>query len=203
LSTRLILIPTAQTDWRAQGRFAGDTDLSLNEVGHRQALADAAAIAEHHPAAVHSGVDQPARQTAEIIAAELNLKPKTHKALREMDLGHWEALTTDEFRDRFAKVYKMWRNRPTDVQPPEGETVSDVAERLAHILGKLARRHEDEAIVVVLGQFAYAVMRCQLDDDGNYARFWQYVDGDERAHVVTWDAERAAAAPSSTGRGAS
>ncbi len=181
--TQLILVPTAQTDWKAQGRLAGDTDLPLNEQGHRQAVAFGEAIASYRPSAVHGGPEKATKQTATIIANELRLKAKTAKDLREMDLGHWEGLTKEEFRERFSKVYRQWRSSPTSIEPPEGEAVVDVAVRLQRGVRKILKRAEGGAVVLTLGQYAFAIIRCQFED-GGFDRFWDHVDADASWHVL-------------------
>jgi broad specificity phosphatase PhoE len=182
---KLILIPAAQTDWRTQGRFSGDADLPLNEIGHRQAMADAQAVAELPPAAIYCGPEQATRQTASIIAHELGLRERSEKDLGELDLGHWEGLTTEDFQDRFGKVYRQWRLEPMSVEPPEGEAVSEAARRLTERVLKILKRHEGEVVALVLGQFAVAILRCELEDRA-YEKFWDHVDGEERCHVFDY-----------------
>lgn len=184
--TKLILIRTAQTDWQAQGRLAGDTDLELNEIGHRQAAADAQAVAGFAAGSIHCGADQATRETAAIVADELLLKVKAVDELREMDLGHWEGLTVQDFRDRFSKVHRQWRNDPLSVEPPEGESVSAIAARLEKSLEKILKRKNDQPVILVLGRFAYATARCSLDD-GDYAHFWKYVEDEGQWHALDWE----------------
>lgn len=180
--TKLILIRTAQTDWQTQGRLSGDTDLKLNKQGSLEAVADARAAAQFNPQAVHCGAEEATHQTATIVANELGLKAKTSKAFREIDLGHWEGLTQEDFGERFAKVHRQWRNDPLSVEPPEGESITTVADRLGAGLEKARKRRDVERIVLVLGRFAFAVSRCQFDD-GGYEHFWEYVDGEDHLHV--------------------
>jgi broad specificity phosphatase PhoE len=182
--TRLILVATAQTDWRVQGRLSGDTDLPLNQVGHEQAVADGGALAALAPTLCRCGSEQATKQTAGIIAHELGIRFRTIKELREVDLGHWEGLTLDEFRDRFPKVHRQWRAEPTSVEPPEGESVPTAASRLAGGLQKIVKRHPTDVIAIVVGPLAYAILRCRLQD-GHYERFWEYADSDERRCDLT------------------
>jgi broad specificity phosphatase PhoE len=181
--TKLILIPAGQTDWQAQGRLTGDTDLPLNEDGHRTAIAHGAAIADLRPAAIHCGPENATKQTATIIARELSVKTRTVADLREMDLGHWEGLSRDDFQERFAKVYRQWRTAPGSVQPPEGEAMPDAAGRLRKGVDKIVKRSKDQTVALTLGRFAYAILRCQFDD-GSLRRFWDHVDGEPACHVV-------------------
>ncbi len=187
--TQLILIRTAQTDWQTQGRLAGDTDLKLNEAGRLQAIADARAVAQLDPQAVYCGVEEATHQTATIVADELGLKAKASDDFREINLGHWEGLTQEDFCERFAKVHRQWRIDPLSVEPPEGESVATVAGRLETGLEKVRKRRDCERIVLVLGRFAFATGRCKFDD-GDYERFWEYVDGED--HLHKFDVEQAA-----------
>lgn len=180
---KLILVKAAETEWQVQGRLVGDTDLQLNEIGHRHAQADAKAVAGFAPKAIYCGVDAPTKQTASIIAEELGLKIKTEAALREINLGHWEGLTVDDFKERFSKVYKQWRNDPLSVEPPEGESVSEVAGRLKKSLEKILKRNDGQSILLVLGRLAYAAARCEFEDEA-YEHFWQYVEDDAQWHTI-------------------
>lgn len=177
--TRIILVSAGQTQWRVEGRLAGDTDLPLTELGHRQAVADSNAISHLKPTLVRCGPEHATKQTATVIAHELGIKIKTIKELREMDLGHWEGLAIADFKDRFGKVFRQWRADPTSVEPPDGESLSDAADRLTEGIRRIVKNHGDETIIAVLGQYAWAIIRCKLAD-GNYDQFWDYVDGDAR-----------------------
>ncbi len=175
--SKLILVKAGQTDWQAQGRLVGDTDLRLNEVGHQQAAADATTVSPMQPHMVHCGGDEPSRQTATIIGNELQLKVKATDGLREMDLGHWEGLTVSDFKDRFSKVFKQWRHDPLSVEPPEGESVTEMLSRVKKSLHKVMKKSgQKKAVVVVLGGFAYAALLCDLRDRG-FDQFWTYADG--------------------------
>lgn len=185
-TSKLILVKAGQTEWQAQGRLVGDTNLRLNEAGHRQAAALAASLAAMKPAIVHCGKDEPSLETAEIIANELNLKVKSSDALREMDLGHWEGLTVEQFRERFGKVYKQWRNDPLSVESPHGESVAAVIERMNKMIGKIVKKNAEKSVALVIGGYAFAALRCAyLDDD--FERFWQYLESSDGPEPVSID----------------
>ncbi len=184
--TRIILIAAAQTDWRVQGRLAGDTDLPLNQAGHQQAIVDGGAIAALKPTICRCGPEQATKQTASILAHELGIRFRAAKELREIDLGHWEGLTVEEFRERFPKVHRQWRAEPTTVEPPEGESITVAASRLTDGLRKIIKRHPDDVIAIVVGHFAQAILRCRLQDRG-YEKFWDYVEGEERWREINVD----------------
>ncbi len=186
--SKIILIKAAETEWQAQGRLVGDTDLQLNEKGRRQAREDAWAVADFKPDLLCCGADRPTFQTGETIAETAHLKLKKLDGFREMALGHWEGLTLSEFRERFGKVHKQWRSDPLSVKPPEGESVEEVAERLEDRLVKLLKKNGHRRVAVVLGPMAFAVARCRFDD-GSYASFWKYAENDQRRHEFELELE--------------
>ena len=174
--TRILLIPAAQTDWHDQFRLAGDMDLPLNDAGVRLAESVAAAVAPAAPEVIHCGNDEPARQTARIIGGRLQRKVKPHKAFREIDLGVWEGLTLDEFKERFAKVHRQWRADPLTIEPPEGESVPALTNRLLSGLARIVKkRAKAETIALVIGRYAWASLVCRIVD-GHYGSFWDFID---------------------------
>jgi alpha-ribazole phosphatase/probable phosphoglycerate mutase len=193
-SSKLILVKAGQTEWQAQGRLVGDTNLRLNEAGHRQAAALATALAGMKPGIVHCGKDEPSLETAEIIANELNLKVKSSDALREMDLGHWEGLTVEQFRDRFGKVYKQWRNDPLSVESPHGESVAAVIERMNKVIGKILKKNPEKSVALVVGGYAFAALRCSLID-GEFEHFWDYLENTDGPEPITFDAVKSRLTP--------
>lgn len=180
---KIILIAAAQTDWRIQGRLAGDINLPLNEFGHRQAVSVGVEIAKHSPAVVRCGPEQATKQTAALIAHEVNIRQRTVKDLREMHLGIWQGLMLDDLGDRFGKVYRQWRSDPLSIEPPEGETVSAVAERLLHTIAGMRKKHANETVAIVVGQYAYAVLHCRLIDH-SFEKFWEYVDAPQAHELI-------------------
>lgn len=93
--TRLLMIRHGQSEWNADGRWQGQADPPLTELGRAQA---------HHAARSLGTVDaivtsdlQRAAETAAIIADELGVGPLVvDEGLRERDAGEWSGLTRAE-----------------------------------------------------------------------------------------------------------
>ena len=88
-STRLILVRHGITDWNAQGKFQGSSDVPLNDVGlaHAQLLADS--LMDYGIDAIYSSPLTRAVQTATPIAQRLGLDIHTDRRLQELDAGEW------------------------------------------------------------------------------------------------------------------
>ncbi len=134
--TVLTLIRHGETDWNRDQRIQGTTDIVLNDVGRAQARDAAATLREHldprHPVRIVASDLARARETAEIIAGELDLAdPRLYPQLRERAYGEAEGLYTAEFFERWGD----WHT--ADV--PGAETRAHLRARALQALRAVAR----------------------------------------------------------------
>lgn len=95
---RLYLVRHGETDWNAQGKIQGQTELSLNETGRIQAYNLAKDLKNIKFEKVFSSTSIRARQTAEILALEKKLAIETTEALKERRYGRLEGQHKDLFK---------------------------------------------------------------------------------------------------------
>lgn len=193
--SQIVLLRWGATEWDAQGRIVGHTDLPLSAAGARQVAVDASELAAFRPTAVYSGIEEAARQTASAVARPHRLRVRKRVELCEVNLGHWEGLTDEQFRERFPRVYRQWYDEPSAVCPPEGESIVDASERLHSALKRALRRAGDGDVFVVTGPLAGAILRLRLTHqplDG----IWKVLEDGRRWHALPRpDAAPPAAAP--------
>ncbi len=161
--TSVILVPSAETDWQAGGRFATRTPISVNQQGRAEIATWARQLAVRPPAAIYSADRDPAAQTAHDLAESFHLRAKKADRLEEMALGLWEGLTPEDLAKRFARAFRQWKEDPSSVCPPEGEALPAAAERVIKEVGRLGRKHLGQCFAVVLGPLALAALRCHLE----------------------------------------
>jgi broad specificity phosphatase PhoE len=140
VTTELYLIRHGETDWNLQHRIQGLTDIPLNETGRELARAAGRLLAGRGFDGIYASPLSRARETAEIIAAEVGLPaPGIVDALVERDYGDAEGLS-------FAEVERRYPDRSL---VPGEETREAVAERVLPALHDLAAAHPDEAVLIV------------------------------------------------------
>ncbi len=171
----IILIKAARTDWDDQDRLIGDTSLPINAAGRAEAKQVATELAMAAPKAMYCGSDSPSEETAEILAAARGLKLKTLEDLRELDVGLWEGMTNEQFKERFPKVFKVWREEPGAVEPPDGEGLEAAEARLREAIRKILRRKIGSPVAIVVGRLAFACLRSRILD-GDFGRFWTHAE---------------------------
>ncbi len=157
---RLMLVRHGKTDWNVQRRYQGGSDLSLNEVGLRQAGALAARLAGEQIDAIYASDLARAVQTAQIIAAKHSRPVIADPRLREMSFGDWEGLTFDQIRARWPQEANAWLGDSLRVAPPGGETLAQVAERVRGALDDILGKNADQTVVLVSHGGPLRVLLC-------------------------------------------
>ena len=147
---RLILWRHGRTEWNVNGRFQGQADIALDEVGLDQAAQAARVLAEFKPAALYSSDLSRAYQTATALAELVDLPIQTDKRLREIHVGSWEGLLGSEIRAQHPDLAERLRRGEDVRRSPTGESPREVAERMAEALGEIAVTAPDGSTVVVV-----------------------------------------------------
>jgi broad specificity phosphatase PhoE len=157
-----LLVRHGQSEWNAAGRWQGQADPPLTDLGRAQAQHAARSIGAVD--AIVASDLQRAAETAAIISAELGVGPVVVDAdLRERDAGEWSGLTRAEIDQRFPGYLQPHpdEGEPTSWAPrrPPGWEPDD--EVLRRAVRALERVHDlapgGEVLVVTHGGLIYTV----------------------------------------------
>ena len=140
--TRFLLIRHGQSEWNAAGKWQGQADPLLTDLGRTQAATAAQSIGMVD-AVVASDLER-AAMTAHIIAEFVGIGPvMTTVALRERDAGVWEGLTRSEIE----QDYPGWLGEKR--WPDSFESTSSAADRAMLVLNAVADQFPDGDVLVV------------------------------------------------------
>ncbi len=148
-ATRLCLIRHGETDWNADRRIQGHTDIPLNATGRAQALAMAYTAAHQRFAAIYSSDLARARETAAALAQREDEAVRPLPALRERHYGCFQGLTAAEAALRYPVLYAGYLARDPDCHFESGETLTAFAARVADGVNWLARHHPGQTVAAV------------------------------------------------------
>ncbi len=169
---QILLIRHGQSEWNAVGRWQGQADPPLTDLGRRQAVDATDHIGS--PDAIWCSDLQRARETAEIIAGTVGIGPVVvDEGWRERDAGEWSGLTRDEIHEAWpGYLYDDPRRlRPapgeatTERRPPGWEDDEHLLERTLGALGRVASAAGD-ALVVTHGGVIYNLEHHLGEDAG-------------------------------------
>jgi probable phosphoglycerate mutase len=136
LPRRVVLLRHGRTAHNATGRIQGQLDVALDSVGLARAAAVADVLAEASPYAVVSSDLSRARDTGLAVAARAGVSLTLDERLREISLGAWQGLTSEEAAAQFPEEHAAWR-RGEDVRRGGGETYHDAGLRAASCIRSL------------------------------------------------------------------
>jgi broad specificity phosphatase PhoE len=152
---KLYLVRHGETEWNKLGRFQGQNDNSLNELGLAQARDTARAAISWKPTAIYSSPLCRTMRVAEEISRLVGLPVTPDPRLKELDLGDLEGITGQEMRTGWPEVYETWRNEPESVMMPGGESLVQLQERTWQAFQSLEDAHnQGDAIIMVSHNFA-------------------------------------------------
>lgn len=147
-STRFILLRHGQTAMSAAKQYSGRANPELTELGKKQALAAAQALADTHIDAVVCSPLRRCQQTAAAVVKGRELRVETVEDLIEVDFGRWEGKTFAEADAADPELHARWL-KDTSVACPGGESLRAVHRRVSAARRELQQRFEGQTILVV------------------------------------------------------
>jgi len=144
----LILVRHGETEWNAQRRYQGQSDVSLSDLGKRQAKLIAGRLAGKEIDAIYVSDLKRAMETAQVIAEKSGLKVLPEPRLRELKFGVLEGLTFDEAQVQYPEMIAAWLedfNRP----PQGAETINLFNARVVSFLDDLKQKHDEQIVLLV------------------------------------------------------
>jgi broad specificity phosphatase PhoE len=157
-----------ETNFNAQGRYAGSTDVPLNETGIKQARELAGRLSGMKFDVVVSSPMLRARQTADIVCAELGMEYIIYPQFAERNVGVYEGLTKAEIMERYPDLWAKNCTSLADDAPDGGETLRQACSRIDEGLDKLKQEYPDKTVLLICHGFvARAINRyaCNLSFD--------------------------------------
>jgi probable phosphoglycerate mutase len=142
----LILVRHGETEWSAEGRHTGRTDVQLTAAGEAAAAALAPALARRPIRAAFTSPASRAERTAGL-AGLTGAEPDPD--LQEWDYGGYEGLTAAQIRAERPGWY-LWRDGviPGDAARP-GETLDQVGARADAVLARVRPLLADGDVALV------------------------------------------------------
>ncbi|MEU8123942.1 histidine phosphatase family protein [Spirillospora sp. NPDC049024] len=160
--TRLVLVRHGETEWHAENRYAGVSDVALTALGLDQARSLAAWAATARPDAVWCSDLSRSRLTAAPSAAAIGARLHVDRRLRELDFGQGEGLTRAEMERKFPEELRAFLADPVAAHLPGGEDPAAAARRFTACLDDIARLHEGGRVLVVAHSTAIRLALCRL-----------------------------------------
>lgn len=159
--TTFLLIRHGYSKSNENGRFTGQTDVPLAELGFTQAEQTARYLATHYNIDfIYSSPLQRAYHTALPISKYLNLPIQIEDDLKEINGGEWEKKTPEEILRLYKDEYTLWLNDIGMARCTGGETMQEVQIRAIQALENIAKRHDGKVVAVITHAGVIRALQC-------------------------------------------
>jgi broad specificity phosphatase PhoE len=150
---RWYLVRHGETQWNADERIQGQTDVPLHDGGRREAGLTGKRLSDTRFAAVYSSDLDRTQETASIILSAQSAQPApeitTTPLLREVSYGIFEGLTWSEIREQDPRMNDRQLSRQMDFAPEQGESFRQVLARTGEFAATLLERHANGDLLIV------------------------------------------------------
>jgi broad specificity phosphatase PhoE len=140
---RLLCVRHGRTAWNASGRFQGQSDIPLDNVGREQALQTKAFLAPFTIDHVVCSDLSRALETANSIVGDRKIEIVQDIGLRERNFGNWEGLTWVQIVERHPELANETILNARVFEPPNGENFSTAITRAMQAYERLQQRIKD------------------------------------------------------------
>ena len=148
--TRIILVRHGDVPGIDPPCFRGRTDLELTPVGVRQAEVTRDLLVKCcQPNTIYTSPLSRCVRTGDILAEPYSIAPSALAGLSDIDYGAWRGSSYEEVQSRQPELFNKWLLSPHLVTIPGGETLYDVAGRVAWVIRMILDKHVSETVLLV------------------------------------------------------
>ncbi|MBK9122213.1 MAG: histidine phosphatase family protein [Chloroflexi bacterium] len=159
---RVIFVRPGETDWNHAERWQGWLDTPINAHGQQQVEKLATLMRNIGIARLYTSDLRRARQTAEVIGQACGVTPIPDPRLRERNIGRWQGMKLEEVHAWFPDQYEHYVNDRYTFRIPEGETLTDVGDRMEEAFHEIVAAGDVETIAIVTHTVSIRVLLYRL-----------------------------------------
>ncbi len=146
---RLIIVRHGESEWNKIGRYQGQEDTPLSELGRQQAEALARRLQREKLDAIYVSPLQRASNTARAIAEfHADVPFHTEPALLEIHHGDWQGMYSPDVKAQYVAELREWQLYPTRSQMPNGESFSNILKRVVDFKERLQNDHLNQTVLL-------------------------------------------------------
>ncbi|MDA0733927.1 MAG: histidine phosphatase family protein [Chloroflexi bacterium] len=146
---QVYIVRHGETEWNAQGRIQGHSDIPLSDNGRSQAQAVARRLSRVPFSVAYSSDLSRTHETAQIILGDTATPLHTTPQLREYSKGVFEGLTVDEYAHQYPDQFQASLKNDLDFAPTGGESIREATARMARFVDEMLQNHLDETLLLV------------------------------------------------------
>ena len=146
--TKIIFVRHGQSIGNLNGRYLGNYDGELTELGREQARRAADFLKNEKIDFAYASDLSRAYETGAIIAEPHGLVPIKDNRLREIFAGKWENVEFTKIAELYPEEWSVWQNDAFNSRPTDGESVMELMERVTKAVWQIAAENDGKTVLV-------------------------------------------------------
>ncbi len=179
--TKLYLIRHCETKFTQEKKYYGRLNIPITEKGKKQASDLKLKFEKIEIDKIYCSPLKRTIETTEIVFKNRQNEIIKNDNLIELNVGSWEGLSLEEICERDKKYYFKWLKNPHKYKIPNGESFSDIAERVLKFFDEVASLNKNIAVISHAGVIKVMVSEIlQISPE----KFWNFEIGTASVSVV-------------------
>ncbi len=146
----LYIVRHGETTWNSENRIQGHSDPGLSKLGHTQAMLLARRFKNIKIDRIYASPLLRTMQTALPVSKTKRLRIIKRECLKEVMLGDWEGMTTDEVDRLYRNSYQRWlKCGPTKITIPGAENIESFRRRVKNEFLNIIKTNKNKNCLVV------------------------------------------------------
>ena len=143
------LIRHAETEWHAEDRYAGHTEIALTKKGVDQSSQLAKWASKKNISSIYTSGLSRAIETARPTLNQLKIESVIDRDLNEVNFGLIEGLNKQTFKESYPAVWENFQTHPASTHFPSGESGEIALKRAEKSIFRIAKKKIEEEIMIV------------------------------------------------------
>lgn len=152
---RVHLVRHGQTVYNSLKKIQGSSDISLNEVGIKQAKE--ITIENKYDLYLHSGLKR-SEETLDLILKDNTIKKEKEILIQERGYGIFEGLKEEEIYKKYPDLFDEWKKNE-NVSIDKAETIENVVNRIKKFIKKITINNNKNIFVVTHSGVLYSLYK--------------------------------------------
>ena len=160
--TKLIIVRHCQAEGNLKRFFQGRIDSDITQTGRAQIGAVAELLSAEPIDIMYTSTLKRARLTAEGINVYHEVPLLIDERLSEINAGSWEGMLITEIEKNYPDEFHNWREEPAVFRAPEGESMSEVYDRMKAAVDDIIKANDGKTVCIVSHGCAIKCLMCYL-----------------------------------------
>ena len=160
--TKLIIVRHCQALGNLERFFQGRIDSDITQTGRAQIGAVAELLSAEPIDIMYTSTLKRARLTAEGINVYHEVPLLIDERLSEINAGSWEGMLITEIEKNYPDEFHNWREEPAVFRAPEGESMSEVYDRMKAAVDDIIKANDGKTVCIVSHGCAIKCLMCYL-----------------------------------------